>query len=207
MGLYSEFDLINDFGFTEATEEYHIVPNYSEGCHEFVATFLRVATDLVPVDTGYLKSTLKAKSDGHSFCWVETICEYAQYVEYGTYKQRAQPYFEPALEAALNAAWPLWAQAEDEAWEEEEDLIEEAEEEAARQAERAASSRTGGGGSLNMSSLGSLFGSLLAVMITAVIMFALSNLFGSQKDPHISITKKGIGGSQGEIFMPPVEII
>lgn len=207
MGLYCGFDVIGDFGFTEMTEEYFIVPDYSEGCRKFVETFLRVSTDLVPVDTGYLKSTLKAKSDYFSFCSVETICEYAQYVEYGTYKQRAQPYFEPALEEALNAAMPLWEQAENDAWEEEEDLIEEAEAAAFERA-MGSSSKSAGGGGLNVSSLGSMLGSIIAVMVVAAIMFALNNLFGGQKDPHISITKRGLGGgSQGVVFTPPVEII
>lgn len=131
MGLYCGFDLSNDFGFTEATEEYGIIPDYSEGCAVFVDTFLQVSTSMVPVDTGYLRSTLTASTDGNFWCEAETICEYAQYVEYGTWRQRAQPYFTPAIEAALDAAIPLWIAAEEEAWLEEEMLLEEEQEEEA----------------------------------------------------------------------------
>ena len=57
MGLLCEFDVIDDFGFLDMTEEYAIVPDYSEGCQVFVNTFLSVARQLVPIDTGYLNST------------------------------------------------------------------------------------------------------------------------------------------------------
>ena len=37
-----------------------VVYDYSEGCDIFVDTFLAIATDLVPVDTGNLMSSLDA---------------------------------------------------------------------------------------------------------------------------------------------------
>lgn len=88
MGLLAEFDVIDDFGYLDETEEYGIVPDYSEGCQVFIETFLKISTELVPIDTGYLKSTLKADCDDTS-CRVETNCEYAQYPEFGTWCQAA----------------------------------------------------------------------------------------------------------------------
>ena len=76
MGLLVEFDVINDFGFLDETEEYGIVPDYSQGCEVFVEVFLEIARKLVPVDTGYLKHTLEAECDDTS-CRAETDCEYA----------------------------------------------------------------------------------------------------------------------------------
>lgn len=173
MGLFCSFDVINDFGYLEATEEYHIYPDYSAGCDVFVETFLEVARQLVPVDTGYLRSTLQASTDG-VYCEAETDCEYAQYVEYGTWCCPAQPYFEPALLAALDAAAPFWDQAVEEAELEEEMLLAEEEEE-----ERMRLSRDGGGrgGGLRSSFFGgSILLSLLTILVIAFIQAIISSI-------------------------------
>ena len=104
MGLYVEFD-VSEFGFIDSTPQLGITPLYDMGCNVFVNTFLAVANELVPVDTGFLQSTLEADTDGFS-CSAGTDCEYAEFVEYGTWCCGAQPYFEPAIEAALDAAMP-----------------------------------------------------------------------------------------------------
>ena len=128
MGLFVEFDVIDDLGYLDMTEEYAIVPDYSEGCQVFAITFLEVARQLVPVDTGYLRSTLKAGGDD-TYCYAETDCEYAQYPEFGTWCQAEQPYFRPALEQAIMAAKPYWDRAQQDALIEEEMLIEAEEDE------------------------------------------------------------------------------
>ena len=111
MGLYAEVDFINDWGFPdeltggdETIGEASVSVNYSGACSIFVETFMEVAKELVPVDTGYLRSTIDAGTDGFSFCYAEATAEYAQYVEYGTWCMDAQPYFEIALEEACQAA-------------------------------------------------------------------------------------------------------
>ena len=111
MGLYAEVDFINDWGFPEELTggdetigEASVSVNYSAACSIFVETFIKVAKELVPVDTGYLRSTIDAGTDGFSFCYAEATAEYAQYVEYGTWCMDAQPYFEIALEEACQAA-------------------------------------------------------------------------------------------------------
>lgn len=107
MGLYVSF-CKDDFGNypdevsgTDARGRIQSVEiDYSEACEAFVETFLDVALTLVPVDTGYLYSTIDARTDGY-FCEAEATAEYAQYVEYGTWCMIEQPYFRPALEEAM----------------------------------------------------------------------------------------------------------
>lgn len=123
MGLYCGFDVIEEFGFIEATPVLEIIPDYSMGCVTFINTFMTASTDYVPVDTGYLQSTISANcSDTYCECW--TDCEYAQYVEYGTWKMDAQPYFEIAIEEALDEAVPIWEMAEEVAMAQEEMYLE-----------------------------------------------------------------------------------
>lgn len=205
MGLYCGFDIVDDFGYTEATKEYHIVPDYREGCEVFVETFLEVSRELVPVDTGYLKSTLSAKFR-HTFCECYTHCEYAQYQEYGTWCMPAQPYFEIALEEALFAAEPYWDEAEEEAWEEEEMLLEEEEEEMMM-----SMSRGGGGGGintgLNFSSFGSFIGSLLAMFVVAFIVVTIQAMFGRDFSSSSRGGRgRGSGGGNGGVYVPDIEI-
>lgn len=58
------------------------------------------AIDYVPVDTGYLQSTI-GKAQIRPGVWaVFALAHYASYVEYGTSRMEAQPYLVPALENA-----------------------------------------------------------------------------------------------------------
>lgn len=211
MGLFVEFDVIDDFGYLDVTEEYNIIPDYSEGSRAFVETFLRVARDLVPVDTGYLRSTLTAEGDD-SYCCAETDCEYAQYPEYGTWCQAPQPYFEPALEAAINAAVPYWDRAQQDAEEEEALLIEEEEEErmamssGGRGGGRASPSRFGG---INFSSFAGFLGSVLGIIIVGFISAVFKDLLGlssrSSSRGHSS-RRSWLGGVIARAFIPDVII-
>ena len=107
MGLYVSF-CIDDFenypaevsGTDARGNEQYVEVDYTGACEAFVETFLEVALGLVPIDTGYLRSTINAETDGY-FCWAEATAEYAQYVEYGTWCMQEQPYFRPALEQAM----------------------------------------------------------------------------------------------------------
>lgn len=109
MGLYAEFSITGDMGFPdeltggEGEQSASVLVNYSSACEIFVESFLRNANALVPVDTGYLKSTIDAGTDG-DICWAEATADYAQYVEYGTIHMDPQPYFELALEIACAEA-------------------------------------------------------------------------------------------------------
>lgn len=107
MGLYASFSA-RDLGYPDelggAVEEeaFTVEVDYASACDAFCEVFLEVAKELVPVDTGFLQSTIDAWNDGYT-CECEASAEYAQYVEYGTWKMNAQPYFTPALEAGVMA--------------------------------------------------------------------------------------------------------
>ena len=60
-------------------------------------TIADIARRLVPVDTGYLKSSIYALHLArHS--QVKVGAKYAGYVEFGTYKMAAQPFLRPAVD-------------------------------------------------------------------------------------------------------------
>lgn len=112
MGLYAYFDVAScglpdeitasDIGYPELDDEADPVEvDYSGALGHMVSTFMEIATELVPVDTGYLRSTIHAETDGATNAEFFADAEYAQYVEYGTWKMGAQPYFQPALNEAL----------------------------------------------------------------------------------------------------------
>lgn len=84
--------------------------DYSAGSAAFVSTFMSVATAACPVDTGYLVGSISAEDNGYG-CTAQATAEYAEYVEYGTWKMAAQPYFEDAVAAGLEAAGPYWLEA------------------------------------------------------------------------------------------------
>jgi HK97 gp10 family phage protein len=56
------------------------------------------AQRLVPVDTGFLWSSIKGKTSGGSF-EVKASARYASFVEFGTSKMAAQPFMTPAVES------------------------------------------------------------------------------------------------------------
>lgn len=201
MGLYVGFDVVDDFGYLDETEEYGIIPDYTQGCAIFVDTFLRVSQELVPVDTGYLRSTLEADYDDTS-CEAWTYCEYAEYQEYGTWKMPAQPYFEQAVLEGLAAAEPYWDQAEQEALEEEMALLEEEEEE---EIERSRSQeRPMAFGGLNFGSLLGFMISVIATYIVAFIAVTINEIFNFNGGSSARI---GVSGGNRMVYMPDIEII
>ena len=193
MGLYVSFSITADWGYPEEVEGgdenigYESVPvDYSEACEAFVSTFLDTALSLVPVDTGYLRSTIDANADGDT-CEAEATADYAQYVEYGTVYMDAQPYFEPALEAACAAAAEAAEEALQEAQEELADLLE----------DRSADIDVGGmmmeGGGVGF--LMDFIASFLAILLVSAVRAVTSSIFGT--------TKSGVSRSA---FVPDVEI-
>lgn len=61
----------------------------------------RYAQSICPVDTGRLRSSITNDHDDTSVI-VGTNVEYAPYVEYGTSRQRAQPYLKPSVQDHLD---------------------------------------------------------------------------------------------------------
>lgn len=212
MGLRADFTVF-DLGYAESTDEVGVFIDYSLGCEIFAETFLRVAKNLVPVDTGYLRSTLRASASDEGCC-CETLCDYAEYVEYGTIYMGAQPYFEPAIDAALDAAIPYWDSAVDEALEEEAELLAEEEEEGgglgrggmraqAYGGMRGGVMRGGFGGFLGM-----IFGAIIVGLIVGFLSFLSNEMAsigsGSSRGSHSVDVGGGLYGSGGGI---DIEII
>lgn len=113
---------ISELGLPTETPMLGIPIDYSNGYSTFAKTFVETARELCPVRTGYLRSTIgcEVTADG-VVCTVGA--SYAQYVEYGTWNSPAQPFMEPALEAAQAAAAPEMQQSYDEAVMQEEEML------------------------------------------------------------------------------------
>lgn len=105
MGLYAEFN-INDFMYPTELG-YGVIADYSAGTQAFIDTFVSQARSMVPVRTGNLMASISGDGGGDGGM-LYTDCEYAQYVEYGTWRNPAQPYFEMALESAVDVASAIW---------------------------------------------------------------------------------------------------
>ena len=122
MGLRCTVDPVVDLNYPSETPSLGLYIDYGDGCDAFLDTFFDIAYDLCPVDTGELISSIDGFTDGEKV-EVYADADYAQYVEYGTSKMEAQPYFRPALETALKIANRDWQEAVDEAMEEESEML------------------------------------------------------------------------------------
>lgn len=122
MGLRCTVDPVNDLNYPSGTPVLGLYIDYGEGCDAFLDTFFDIVYDLCPIDTGELISSIDGFTNGDSI-EVYADADYAQYVEYGTSKMEAQPYFRPALAAALQVAKRDWQEAVDEAMEEEAQIL------------------------------------------------------------------------------------
>ena len=195
MGLYAEYSFIDDGGFPDEVSggddqigEASVFVDYSSACAVFVDTFLRVAHQLVPVDTGYLRSTIDAGEWGDGF-WCEATADYAQYVEYGTSHMDAQPYFEPALEAAFSEAMIEAQLAVDAASEELEAILSDM--------MNAAMNVASGGGGMMSATWGQFFGGLALFAMMVFILFPVLALVYGVMD---ALSPKGDGDRGGGGF-------
>lgn len=176
-----------DYGLPDSTPILGIYIDYSEGWQQFANAFLESAYADVPVDTGNLLNSIDAepRDDG---CTCRADAEYAQYVEFGTWKMDAQPYFIPALYAAEDVASPLWEDALNAALEEEEAEL------AAMEAEEAFNSSRGGGSyreSENKEGIATgaatLVGSFIGALIMAVVNVFINEFIVYHDDDTYSI--------------------
>ena len=97
MGLYCELNIARDWGFPLETAWGSGSIYYAEAIAAYTQMIYNEMINNVPVDTGYLRSSLKWSSNNEGFV-IETDCDYAEYVEYGTCYMDAQPYFEQAID-------------------------------------------------------------------------------------------------------------
>lgn len=197
MGLRANINAMDQgFPMTADMGDISIPVDYSEAAEIFKAVFLDVARELVPVRTGYLRSTIAAEIGEASIgeVTVEAYAEYAQYVEFGTYRQMAQPYFVPAIEAALEE-WGLAAQeAYDEALEEAQAAYEE--EQAQQQSQEAGGAPTRGGLLGGLALLGLL-------LIFTIFIEGIKSMFNDTDSRRGSRLAQGVLG--GALF-PDIEI-
>jgi len=70
----------------------------SEIVHKAAFDVKANAKAVVPVDTGKLKNSISSEFPTPTSAIIAPHTEYAHFVEYGTRKQRAQPYMRPAAE-------------------------------------------------------------------------------------------------------------
>jgi len=61
----------------------------------------RHAARIVPVDTGRLRASIRLEIEGNTIR-MSANTDYAEFVEFGTVKMRAQPYMRPALHNFVN---------------------------------------------------------------------------------------------------------
>lgn len=199
MGLRANINAVDQgFPMTADIGDISIPVDYSEAAEAFKSTFLDIARELVPVRTGYLKSTISAEIGEADIgeVTVEAYAEYAQYVEFGTYRQMAQPYFIPALEAALEE-WGLAAQqAYDEAFEEAQAAYEE--EQAQQQAQGEDSEAPSGGMSI--------IGSLALLALFAVFVFFIEGIKSMFNETNSRGGIRLSSTSLGSALFPDVEI-
>lgn len=88
------FTVVPGYVFTTETVD------YSDAFQACMDTFMNIALELVPVDTGYLRDSIGVNFLGNGIEFYATA-EYAQYVEFGTGRMNAQEFFQPALEEAM----------------------------------------------------------------------------------------------------------
>ena len=197
MGLRANINAMDQgFPMTADVGDISIPVDYSEAAEVFKAMFLDVARQLVPVRTGYLKSTIAAEIGEASIGEVtaEASAEYAQYVEFGTYRQMAQPYFIPAREAAVEE-WGLAAQkAYDEALEEAQAAYEA--EQAQQQSQEAGGAPVGGGLLGGLALLGLL-------LIFTIFVEGIKSMFNDTDSHRGSRLTQGVLGSA---LFPDIEI-
>lgn len=194
MGLYVSFTP-QDLGYPLTLqqvvlgEEVVVDVDYTAACEAFVSTFLEVAQSACPVRTGYLLSTIDARTNG-LMCEAEATAEYAQYVEYGTWKMAAQPYFTPAVEEGIAAFQAVAGEALDEAQDMLQDICE-----SIMEAAQAAFS--------DGSFLGDIGGILMGGLMLWLMFPILVNLYGIMKslDPNSEFGSGGIGGTSVSVII------
>ena len=197
MGLRANINAMDQgFPMTADVGDISIPVDYSEAAEAFKAMFLDVARELVPVRTGYLKSTIAAEIGEASIGEVtaEASADYAQYVEFGTYRQMAQPYFIPAIEAALEE-WGLAAQkAYDEALEEAQTAYEA--EQAQQQSQEAGGAPVGGG----------LLGGLALLGLLLIFTIFIEGIKSMFNDTDSRRGSRLAQGDLGSALFPNIEI-
>lgn len=91
-----------EMGLPFVTSMCHIPIPYAGHWEQMGQLFKETAQATCPVDTGYLKNHIGYHADSGG-CDFWSDAPYSAYQEYGTWKMRAQPYFEAAVASAMSS--------------------------------------------------------------------------------------------------------
>lgn len=91
-----------EMGLPPTTPMCHIPIPYAGHWEQMGQIFEEAAKSTCPVDTGYLRDHIGYRADSGG-CDFWSDAPYSAYQEYGTWKMRAQPYFEAAVASAMGA--------------------------------------------------------------------------------------------------------
>jgi HK97 gp10 family phage protein len=89
-----------DLGLPPTTTMCHIPIPYGSYWEQMGQIFQEIAQSTCPVDTGYLRDHISYHADNGG-CDFYSDAPYSAYQEYGTWKMKAQPYFEAAVYEAI----------------------------------------------------------------------------------------------------------
>lgn len=92
-------------GATEAASRLKEIGNslsqaIGDALREAAESIVNDAQANAPVDTGFLRDSIEISGESETSVTVTSGAEYSVFVEYGTSKMSAQPFFEPAIEQA-----------------------------------------------------------------------------------------------------------
>lgn len=177
MGLYATVHIDSDWGLPDRTPRLGLPIDYTKAIDAFSDTFMKISGEKVPVDTGYLKSSLHCSGYGMVID-AEATAEYAQYVEYGTWCCPAQPYFQPAIEAANDVGFSVAKGIYDEAIVREAKIKQKEYQKEVRERIMAASQAIGGEFKF-VGQLFSLLGAIIILSITTLFEEFFKDVFGN----------------------------
>lgn len=79
--------------------EAQLMARLTRAVYATAAAIEAAAKQRAPVDTGFLRASIQARTVGPLEAEVAVGAEYGHHVEYGTRRQAAQPYLTPAVES------------------------------------------------------------------------------------------------------------
>lgn len=91
------FEGLNLFIKSVENESAAIKAEISRATQEAGLRMEKEAVSRVPVDTGYLKRSIRCSKVERLTVSIDVFASYAKWVEEGTRRQQAQPYLKPAL--------------------------------------------------------------------------------------------------------------
>lgn len=150
-------------GLDVSEDDYSVLEAYAA----FESAFYSAIGAACPVRTGFLRASCMCFFAGESILCV-ALAPYAQYVEYGTSRMHAQPYFEQAIEQGVEAMKPYLAK-----------LLDKMHMNAQMDGRAGASSvvSTASGGSPDLSgSIGGVLGIVMGIFVSSIINVLLDEV-------------------------------